>query len=142
MEYSIHSIPHDITVTYHRCDGYKAKRAAILLARQIEEAGEGAAALGGYAFKITFAEQRSGDYQIKVTDKVCEITVGGIFAGALALNLIDKLVPHLHKLAGVEQEKFKMSLVHFMMPESKEEFKGRQRHFERAQVPCERAPNG
>ena len=45
-------------------------------------------------------------------------------------------------LAGVEQEKFKMSLVHFMMPESKEEFKGRQRHVKRAQVPCERAPNG
>ena len=32
------------------------------------------------------------------------ITVCGIFIGALALNLIDKLVPHLHKLAGVEQE--------------------------------------
>ena len=30
------------------------------------------------------------------------ITVAGIFAGALCLNLIDKLVPHLHKLAGVE----------------------------------------
>ena len=32
------------------------------------------------------------------------ITVGGIFAGALCLNLIDKVVPHLHKLAGVESE--------------------------------------
>ena len=32
------------------------------------------------------------------------ITVAGIFAGALCLNLIDKLVPHLHKLAGVEPE--------------------------------------
>ena len=32
------------------------------------------------------------------------ITVAGIFAGALCLNLIDKVVPHLHKLAGVEQE--------------------------------------
>ena len=31
-------------------------------------------------------------------------TVAGIFAGALCLNLIDKLVPHLHKLAGVETE--------------------------------------
>jgi len=31
-------------------------------------------------------------------------TVSGIFVGALVLNLIDKLVPHLHKLAGVEQE--------------------------------------
>lgn len=31
-------------------------------------------------------------------------TVAGIFAGALCLNILDKLVPHLHKLAGVEQE--------------------------------------
>ena len=32
------------------------------------------------------------------------MTVAGIFAGAVCLNLIDKLVPHLHKLAGVEPE--------------------------------------
>ena len=32
------------------------------------------------------------------------ITVAGIFAGALCLNLIDKLVPHLHKMAGVDIE--------------------------------------
>ena len=32
------------------------------------------------------------------------ITVAGIFAGALCLNLMDKAVPHMHKLAGVEQE--------------------------------------
>ena len=32
------------------------------------------------------------------------ITVGGIFAGALCLNLIDRLVPHLPKLAGAEPE--------------------------------------
>ena len=32
------------------------------------------------------------------------ITVAGIFAGALCLNLIDKLVPHLHKLAGADSE--------------------------------------
>lgn len=32
------------------------------------------------------------------------ITVVGIFLGAFSLNLIDKLVPHLHKLAGVEPE--------------------------------------
>jgi ZIP family zinc transporter len=32
------------------------------------------------------------------------ITVVGVFAGALALNLIDKLVPHLHKLAGEDIE--------------------------------------
>lgn len=32
------------------------------------------------------------------------LTVGGIFTGAIALNLIDKLVPHLHKLAGADHE--------------------------------------
>jgi len=32
------------------------------------------------------------------------ITVIGIFAGALCLNLIDKLVPHLHRLAGTDSE--------------------------------------
>ena len=32
------------------------------------------------------------------------ITVAGIFAGALGLNLIDKLVPHLHKLMGPDLE--------------------------------------
>ena len=37
------------------------------------------------------------------------ITVAGIFAGALCLNFIDKLVPHLHKLVGVEDEEHKNS---------------------------------
>ena len=32
------------------------------------------------------------------------ITVAGIFCGAVFLNVLDKLVPHLHKLAGVDQE--------------------------------------
>ena len=32
------------------------------------------------------------------------ITVLGIFAGALCLNLVDKLVPHLHKMAGADIE--------------------------------------
>ena len=31
-------------------------------------------------------------------------TVAGIFTGALCLNLIDKLVPHMHKLVGTEPE--------------------------------------
>ena len=30
--------------------------------------------------------------------------VAGIFAGAVCLNLIDKLVPHLHKMAGGQEE--------------------------------------
>ena len=33
------------------------------------------------------------------------VAVVGIFCGALCLNLLDKLVPHLHKLSGVDQEK-------------------------------------
>ncbi len=32
------------------------------------------------------------------------IAVAGIFAGALCLNLIDQLVPHLHRLAGNDRE--------------------------------------
>ena len=35
------------------------------------------------------------------------VTVIGIFTGAVCLNLIDKLVPHLHKLAGGEEETHK-----------------------------------
>ena len=31
-------------------------------------------------------------------------TVAGVFCGAICLNLLDKLVPHLHRLAGVDQE--------------------------------------
>ena len=32
------------------------------------------------------------------------VTVIGIFTGAICLNVIDKLVPHLHKLTGTDQE--------------------------------------
>ena len=32
------------------------------------------------------------------------VTVVGIFIGAVCLNLIDKLVPHMHKLVGVDSE--------------------------------------
>ena len=32
-------------------------------------------------------------------------TIPGIFAGAVCLNLIDKLVPHLHKLVGADDER-------------------------------------
>ena len=35
------------------------------------------------------------------------ITVSGIFMGAICLNLIDKMVPHLHKLAGTDIEQHK-----------------------------------
>ena len=32
------------------------------------------------------------------------ITIAGIFVGAVCLNLVDKIVPHLHKLMGAEDE--------------------------------------
>lgn len=32
------------------------------------------------------------------------VTVAGIFAGALCLNLVDRLVPHLHRLVGSDTE--------------------------------------
>ena len=32
------------------------------------------------------------------------ITILGIFSGAICLNLIDKLVPHLHRITGIDQE--------------------------------------
>ena len=32
------------------------------------------------------------------------ITVAGVFAGALCVNVFDRLVPHLHRLSGVDQE--------------------------------------
>ena len=33
------------------------------------------------------------------------VTIAGIFCGALCVNLIDKLVPHLHRMSGIDQEK-------------------------------------
>lgn len=32
------------------------------------------------------------------------IAIAGIFAGAICLNLVDKLVPHMHRLMGVDDE--------------------------------------
>ena len=32
------------------------------------------------------------------------LTVSGVFCGAVFLSLLDKLVPHLHRLAGIDQE--------------------------------------
>ncbi len=37
------------------------------------------------------------------------VVIVGIFVGALCLNLIDKLVPHLHRIIGSEQEKHNKS---------------------------------
>ena len=46
---------------------------------------------------VEYGEIYTGKYSIL-------ITVAGIFAGAVCLNLIDKLVPHMHKVAGADIE--------------------------------------
>ena len=46
--------------------------------------------------------ENGGDYAIIVT-------ILGIFAGAVCLNLVDKLTPHLHKLMGSDIEEHKSS---------------------------------
>ncbi len=33
------------------------------------------------------------------------VTIAGVFCGAVCVNLIDKLVPHLHRITGIDQEK-------------------------------------
>ena len=45
------------------------------------------------------------------------MTVAGMFAGALCVNLIDKLVPHLHRLTGVDQLLFVMAIAIHNLPE-------------------------
>lgn len=40
------------------------------------------------------------------------VSVVGIFCGALCLNVLDKLVPHLHRLTGVDQEKHPEKTAH------------------------------
>lgn len=48
----------------------------------------------------------SGDGDLLIWHKLAAlgIAIAGVFAGALVLNLIDKLVPHLHKLTGADIE--------------------------------------
>lgn len=43
------------------------------------------------------------------------ITLSGIFSGAIFLNLIDKLVPHLHQLAGIDSEQHNNSSINKVM---------------------------
>ncbi len=43
------------------------------------------------------------------------ITIGGVFVGALCMDLVDKLVPHLHKLAGADIESHRKTEVSRVM---------------------------
>ncbi len=40
------------------------------------------------------------------------VTVAGVFCGAICVNIIDKAVPHLHKLTGVDNEKHPKQQLH------------------------------
>ena len=53
--------------------------------------------------------ERGGKYGVFVT-------VIGLFVGAICVTLIDKLVPHLHKLAGTDLEAHKKSDVTVLLP--------------------------
>ena len=52
------------------------------------------------------SELVSGEGEVLAWHKVAAlgIVVVGVFAGALVLNLIDKIVPHLHKMTGADIE--------------------------------------
>ena len=56
----------------------------------------------GYAMFAPAPEESSSPVIAKLI--ALGMTVAGIFVGALCLNLVDRLVPHLHKMADVDQE--------------------------------------
>ncbi len=64
-----------------------------------------AAVLGLLVPSVDYGLELVGDPSALSTKALAILmTVSGIFAGALCLNLADRLVPHLHKIAGVEPE--------------------------------------
>ncbi len=56
----------------------------------------------GFAMFAPAPEESASDIPAKLL--ALFMTVAGIFVGALCLNLVDRLVPHLHKMADVDQE--------------------------------------
>ena len=57
----------------------------------------------GYDMFAPLPEESVSDMPAKLLALL--MTVAGIFVGALCLNLVDRLVPHLHKMADVDQER-------------------------------------
>lgn len=92
MIYIIEIEEYDIKISYQRADGYKAKRAAILLAKQIEDAGEGAKNLRDCEIAICFTEARTGEYSVKVANGHVDVTVGGILAVECVKNYFARLL--------------------------------------------------
>lgn len=56
-----------------------------------------AAVIGLILPSLEYGKQYGGDWSVVVT-------VVGVFAGAMCVTLIDKIVPHLHKMSGVDSE--------------------------------------
>ena len=56
----------------------------------------------GYAMFAPSPEESASPVIAKIIALL--MTVAGIFVGALCLNLVDRLVPHLHKIADTDQE--------------------------------------
>ena len=56
----------------------------------------------GYAMFAPAPEESASPVVAKLL--ALGMTVAGIFVGALCLNLVDRLVPHLHKMADTDQE--------------------------------------
>ena len=56
----------------------------------------------GIEMLVPMAEESTSPVVTKLLALV--MTVAGVFVGAVCLNLVDRLVPHLHKMADVDQE--------------------------------------
>ena len=102
MIYTMESERYHIKVTYRRADGYKARRAAVLLMEQIEEAEERAEILRDADITILFDEARSGKYRIAVAQNRAEITVGGILAMQCVKNYFARLLAEGLRLYSAE----------------------------------------
>ena len=92
MIYTTEYEAYHIRISHLRADGYKARRAAILLMEQITEAGERAEVLRDADITIRFDAVRSGKYQILVKERCVDITVGGILAMQCVKNYFARLL--------------------------------------------------
>ncbi len=55
-------------------------------------------------FGLVYPSLEMGKQVFARDDLVLFISIAGIFCGALVLNLLDKLVPHLHRISGTDFE--------------------------------------
>ena len=109
MIYTREHEEYHIQVSHRRADGYKARRAAILLMEQIVEAGERAEVLRDTEISIAFDSERSGDYCIAVSGNCIEVSVGGILAMQCVKNYFERLLTeglHPYSTSGNSENEF------------------------------------